>query len=136
MWPNLFDGRSCSFQTENRLEFLLLLIFSVLHLCQLFLPFTYIFLVTSKWMSGNIPQKKKMTRPFQVLQEKKKKICVKTESPASTGPPSSLFTGSQTDENSLQVMPNTGIQLENFDALILDICDYARAARNTPHVHA
>lgn len=66
----------------------------------------------------------------------KKKICVKTESPASTGPPSSLFTGSQTDENSLQVMPNTGIQLENFDALILDICDYARAARNTPHVHA
>lgn len=58
MWPNLFDGRSCSFQTENRLEFLRLLIFSILHLCQLFLLFTYIFLVTSKWMSGNIPQKK------------------------------------------------------------------------------
>lgn len=76
MWPNLFDGKSCSFQMENSLEFLLL-IFSILHMCQLFLPFTYKFLVTSKWMSGNIPQKKKLPRYFQVLQGKKKKTVLK-----------------------------------------------------------
>lgn len=134
MWPNLFDGRSCSFQMENSLEFLLL-IFSILHMCQLFLPFTYIFLVTSKWMSGNIPQKKKLPRPFQVLQGLKKNY-IKSQRLAAQGLLHLYSLGYKQIEAPTQAKLNSRIQSEIFDAHILDICSYACDLRNTPQFHA